>query len=355
VTFQIVGVHPTTFSATTDANGQATLTYTGQSAGLDAALAIAYIGGNQFPSNYASKRWVRLAVEPKTATNPVGTSHTVTATAYDSTGGPMVGVIVDFDITGANTGSCQQTSDSNGQATCSYVGQNLGVDEIVAQLVDPTSGQTITSDPAFKTWISACTIPGVTISNTSWNSFTIPSGTHPVVWVNAHIGKPSGIPTNRVTEVGFTEVSLSLNGTPYALPDGVMIFDPSAPATITTTFSGGLWQTLVNPNTMSDEMFFTGAAIPLTAAISSKAKATLSYTVSSASAFSFHWQWSAAAYTYWPTDWNQAQILPYHKSYHAGTPLNTAVQKSLIQGPRGGAGSNFTGSWSATGTATCGK
>jgi len=38
-------------------------------------------------------------------------------------------------------------------------------------------------------------------------------------------------------------------------------------------------------------------------------------------------------------------IQPYHgNGQHADTPGNTQVQKSLIQGPRGGGGSNFTGS-----------
>jgi hypothetical protein len=75
-------------------------------------------------------------------------------------------------------------------------------------------------------------------------------------------------------------------------------------------------------------------------------------------ALSFAWQWSAAAFTYWPLDWNAALIQPYHGkgltgSQHADTPDNTQIQKSLIQGPRGGGGSNFTGSWSATGHGTC--
>jgi hypothetical protein len=200
----------------------------------------------------------------------------------------------------------------------------------------------------------ACTIPGVTISDTSWNQFNIPPGTSPLVWVHAHIGKPSGIPTTGVTTLRFTGVTISLNGTPYTIPDGVLVFDPSAPSTITTSFSGGVWQTLINPNFMSDEMFFTGAAIPVTPSIAAGAKATLTYTtLSSAPGLSFSWEWSAAVYTFWPSDWNQAMIQPYHSSYHAGTPLNTTVQQSLIQGPRGGGGSNFTGSWSATGTAKC--
>jgi hypothetical protein len=201
----------------------------------------------------------------------------------------------------------------------------------------------------------ACTITGVTISDTSWNKFNIPSGTSPNVWVHAHIGALKGIPTTGVTTVQFVNVSISLNGTPYALPDGVMIFDSSAPATISTTYNGGKWITTVNPNNMSDEMFFTGAAIPVTPAIAAGAKATLTYTtVASVQGISFSWQWSAAVYTFWPADWNQALIQPFHgNGLHAGTPLNTKVQKSLIQGPRCGGGSNFTGSWSATGNAAC--
>ena len=200
----------------------------------------------------------------------------------------------------------------------------------------------------------ACIITGVTISDTSWNKFNIPGGTSPVVWVHAHIGGLSGVPKTGVTIVQFVGVSITLGGTAYPLPDGVMIFDSSAPATPSTTFSGGKWITTFNPNNLSGEMFFTGAAIPVTPAIAAGTKATLTYnTMASVQGLAFSWQWSAAVYTYWPVDWNQAQIQPYHQSYHAGTPLNTTVQKSLIQGPRGGGGSNFTGSWSATGNAAC--
>jgi uncharacterized repeat protein (TIGR01451 family) len=201
-----------------------------------------------------------------------------------------------------------------------------------------------------------CIIPGVTISNTSWNAFPIPAGTNPVVWVHAHIGTPSGIPITSTTNVLFTGVSININGTVYPLPDGLMIFSPTGPVTPTTQYDAGLnrWVTLVNTHYLSNEMFFTGAAIPVTPEIASGAKATFTYTVqSSAPTLSFPWQWSAAVYTYWPSDWNLARILAYHATLHAGTPQDPAVQRSLVQGPRGGGGSNFTGSWSATGNGTC--
>jgi hypothetical protein len=161
--------------------------------------------------------------------------------------------------------------------------------------------------------------------------------------------------------VQFTGVSFVLNGTSYPMPDGVVNFDPNAPSTSTTTFSGtpgtpsALWTTTINPNFISDENFFVGAAIPVGPAIAGGGQATIRFTTKTDDAgLSFSWQWSAAVYTYWPSDWNQAMIQPYHgNGLHADTPDNTQVQKSLIQGPRGGGGSNFTGSWSATGHGAC--
>jgi hypothetical protein len=263
--------------------------------------------------------------------------------------GPEAGAPVTFNWIGPNgfTASGPTITINNAQAA------NAGI--YTATITDQfgcssTCQATLVVNPN----CTACTITGVTISDTAWNKFNIPTGTSPVVWVNMHIGKPAGLSTTAITKVQFAGVTLTLNGTSYALPDGVLIFDPSAPATITTTFTGTQWLTTINPNDLSDEIFFTGAAIPVTAGIAAGGKATVSYTVqTSAPGLSVSWQWSAGVYTYWPADWNQAEIQPYHSAAHAGTPLNRTVQTSLIQGPRGGGGSNFTGSWSATGTAAC--
>jgi hypothetical protein len=217
-------------------------------------------------------------------------------------------------------------------------------------------GNTATGSFVVSVAAAACTINPVTIGNTSWNAFTIPSGSSASVWVNAHIGKPSGISKTTTSTLRFTNGTLTIGGVAYPVPDGIMTFDPAAPATITTTFNAtaGRWETLVNPSSLSDEIFLTGAAIPVSAALATSAKATWSFAVlSDAIGLSFPWQWSAAAYTYWSTDWNDAAIQPYHTNDHAGTPLNLTIQHALIGGPRGGGGSNYTGSWSATGTGTC--
>ena len=218
-------------------------------------------------------------------------------------------------------------------------------------------GSTILECPAGP----VCVIPpsGTAIggSPVSWNRFNT-QGPNDVVWINAHIGTPSGVSTTTVTTVNFTGVTFVLNGTTYPLPDGLLIFNPSAPATPSTTFDAtfglhGRWITTVNPNNLSDEIFFDGNALPVDSNISGGGQATLSYTTTSTdNNLKFSWQWSAAVYTFWPGN-NQAQILAYHHSDHAGTPENKQVQQSLIQGPRGGGGSNFTGSWSGTGHGAC--
>jgi hypothetical protein len=208
----------------------------------------------------------------------------------------------------------------------------------------------------------ACTIPeaGEVISSTSWNKFKVPFGTAPVVWVHAHFN-PNDVPATTKTTVLFTGASFVLNGHAYPLPNGLVTFDPVAPSVSTTTFDApnNRWLTTINPQFISDENFFVGAAIPVDATIIGGGQATIHFTTQTDdSDLSFSWQWSAAAYTYWPSDWNAALVQPYHGngpagSQHAGTPDSALVQKSLIQGPRGGGGSNFTGSWSATGHGSC--
>jgi len=207
------------------------------------------------------------------------------------------------------------------------------------------------SCPAFVCTIgpSGTAIAGAPVS---WNRFSASSSD--VVWVNAHIGTPSGVPTNAVTTVEFTGVTLKVNGTSYSLPNGTLRFDPSAPAVPSTTFNSTTgWTTTVNPHDLSDEIFFDGQAVPVNSNLVGGGQATLSFTTqSSDNNLDFKWQWSAAVYTYWPGN-NAAEILPYHHSDHAGTPENPQVKQSLIQGPRGGGGSNFTGSWSGTGKGAC--
>src|SRR5882757_9086502 len=69
-----------------------------------------------------------------------------------------------------------------------------------------------------------------------------------------------------------------------------------------------------------------------------------------------NWQWGAAAYTNFSTKYNDLGVKPvddnkaskYQNSDHAGTPEN--FKADVVGGARGGGGSNFTGSYSGTGS-----
>ena len=76
------------------------------------------------PVNY------KLTLAPATATNPVGTPHTVTATL---TGPSVADKTVSFTVTGANApASGTGTTDLNGITTFTYTGTNVGHDQIDA-------------------------------------------------------------------------------------------------------------------------------------------------------------------------------------------------------------------------------
>jgi PKD repeat protein len=89
-----------------------------------------------------------LVLAPATATNPVGTSHTVTATAT-ANGQPVPGATITFTVTaGPNQGvTGQAVTDANGQATFTYQDAGgAGTDTIVASI------GALTSNTVSKTW-----------------------------------------------------------------------------------------------------------------------------------------------------------------------------------------------------------
>jgi hypothetical protein len=171
-------------------------------------------------------------------------------------------------------------------------------------------------------------------SSSGYGGYSVSVNRSPdVVWLHAQIGTPTGLSKTTVTTVQFTGVTMALNGRTHQLPDGLLIFDPSALATPTTTFdstyaSTGRWVTTLNPNALSDEIFFDGSAIPVDSTISRGGKAVISYRiVSTDENLVFPSSWSTKNFTSWPGN-SAAEILPYHQSEreHAGTPQNPQVQ-----------------------------
>jgi Bacterial Ig-like domain (group 1) len=114
----------------------------------------------------------KVELSPATAENPVGTTHTVTATVTES-GVPQSGVTVTFTVTGVNPQTGTGTTNAAGEATFTYTGKNAGTDMIVASFVDK-AGKTIESNPATKIWTGDQPISasGTTVSATEGASFS---------------------------------------------------------------------------------------------------------------------------------------------------------------------------------------
>ncbi|MGH2642259.1 MAG: Ig-like domain-containing protein, partial [Actinomycetota bacterium] len=96
-----------------------------------------------------------LDLAPAADTNPEDTPHTVTATVEDSDGDPVVGVTVEFVVTGDNPTTGDDVTDANGEATFTYTGANDGVDTITAFADRDGDGNNDVAEPedtATKTW-----------------------------------------------------------------------------------------------------------------------------------------------------------------------------------------------------------
>jgi protocatechuate 3,4-dioxygenase beta subunit len=166
VRFFVTGANTASGSATTNASGQATFTYTGNNAGVDQIHAFADTNNNGTqnagePFGDATKTWTpaapaMLTLTPATDTNPVGTSHTVTATVTDVAGNPVANVTVRFAVTGSVSTTGQCTTNNAGQCDFTYPGPTApGADAITAFADTNNNGTQNAGEPvgaAEKTW-----------------------------------------------------------------------------------------------------------------------------------------------------------------------------------------------------------
>jgi uncharacterized repeat protein (TIGR01451 family) len=119
-----------------------------------------------------------ITLEPATDTNPVGGSHTVTATIKNARGEPVSGRNVSFSVdSGPNAGKTGSgTTDANGQATFTYTDTGgAGTDTISASFVDSLG--TTQKATATKTW-TAVGRHGADVSIVKAGPSTKPAGFH---------------------------------------------------------------------------------------------------------------------------------------------------------------------------------
>ena len=110
-----------------------------------------------------------LTLSPLTDTNPIGSSHMLTATLVDVNGTAIPGATITFTVTAGPHVSATGTAvtDLNGEATWSYTGTTAGIDTIVA------IGAAETSNSVYKTWESYVTVESADIGGTPENIFQI--------------------------------------------------------------------------------------------------------------------------------------------------------------------------------------
>ncbi len=144
VRFRVTGggnPSPTSGSAVTDNDGEATFTFTNTLAATNTIEAWIDFDNDGVrdadePRDTATKTWVvstpsALDAEPESATVVIGTQHTITAAVTDQFGNPVPNVRVRARVTGANpqTLDCGITG-SNGTRPCQYTGNTPGADQV---------------------------------------------------------------------------------------------------------------------------------------------------------------------------------------------------------------------------------
>ena len=127
-------------------------TYANQASGTATDYTVAPTGPTASVTVTGTVSPLVLGLTPASATNPVGTAHTVTATATRDSA-PQSGVGVTFSVvSGPNAGTTGSgTTNGSGEATFTYTGSATpGTDTIRASALDGET--TVTSNDVTKTW-----------------------------------------------------------------------------------------------------------------------------------------------------------------------------------------------------------
>jgi hypothetical protein len=202
--------------------------------------------------------------------------------------------------------------------------------------------------------------PSVSTVVSNFNGTAIQPGS--TLWFNS-VMKVSGLGASPVTlTVTDGAIDFTAQGTPYhvPVPDTSITFTPGA-TSASTAFdpAKNTWNTGA-PSHFSGNVFLAGVELQLPGGLPGGIN-PVSWQANfhtDTAGVTVNWQWAAAVYTSFSGDYNAVQVKPvddnqlsaYKNSDHAGTP--EAFRSFVVGGATGGGGSNFTGSYSATGHVT---
>ena len=190
-----------------------------------------------------------------------------------------------------------------------------------------------------------------TISS-NFNGTSISGGNY--IWFSSVISI-SGSASYPLT-ITFSNQSISSSSFSLAPPNATLTINSSG--TATDTFSGGQFVTVAQSGSAGN-YFISGYIYKVPAGGLAGGINPVSWSgtiTSSEPGVTINWQWAAAVYTKFTNSYDSIGIKPidatsgsaYLNSDHAGTPEN--YKGYVTGGARGGGGSNYTGSYSATGS-----
>jgi len=191
----------------------------------------------------------------------------------------------------------------------------------------------------------------VSVINSNFNGTPIAGGN--TIWFSSHM-KVNGLGATPVT-LSITEsvITFTASGQVFHLttPNATITFDPNATHSV-TSFNAltNTWVTTIPSSQAGADPFMTGLAFVVPQGGLPGGINPVSWTAHFSSSdpnISGSWQFGASVYTTFSTDYNALGVLAADGGGQSGTP--TDFERFVTGGARGGGGSNFTGSNSATG------
>jgi hypothetical protein len=218
VFFLIGGANAQIKLTNTDANGNATLTYTAAQAGADTVVATTTVGSTALTSNKAQVTWsagkhvtfVNLSSSPQGGT--VNTPVNLVASLTDVSAGPaasLSGQSVTITLDGSN---CTATTNSTGLATCSLTPTTPGTGTLTASFAGSSSFVAAKQSIGFNVSAAPTPAPTVTISA---SPATITAGSPATItWssTNATACAASGSWSGSEATSGIQSVTPAANG-----------------------------------------------------------------------------------------------------------------------------------------------
>jgi hypothetical protein len=212
---------------------------------------------------------------------------------------------------------------------------------------------------------TGCSATSAIASN--FNGTPIAAGNY--IWFTS-VFQPPTVVADQVIEIAGQTITFTDGKVSYSIPvpNSEITVHPSSsivPPSVTFDTVNNRWL-IVTRSGLAGTTFASGVAflVPAGGLSGGINPVTWTATFSSNASFSFNWQWAAAVYTSFPATFPSGYNLlnvkpiddnilpfPFNNSDHAGTP--ETYKAFVIGGARGGGGSNYTGSYSATSSVSC--